>query len=55
MIEMIAGFLQDPFENRSTDIPMTAICRTIEINLLEMVGEDDIPEAITPDDKGVLM
>ncbi len=55
MIDMIARFLQDPFENRNSDIPMTNMCRTIEINLLQMIGETDIPEKTKPDAMGVLM
>ena len=55
IIELIAKYLQDPFENRPSDISMTAISRTIEINLLQMVGERDILEIIKPDKKGVLM
>ena len=55
MLENIAYFLQDPFMNRESDIPMSALCRTIEINLLELVEEDDIPEPLKPDSRGVLM
>ena len=55
MLESIAAFLQDPFMNRESDIPMSSICRTIEINLKELVGDSDIPEPISPDKNGVLM
>ena len=55
LIEGIARYLQDPFENRPSDIPMTTICRTIEINLLEMVKEEEIPEKLLPDERGILM
>lgn len=34
------------FENRITDIPMTAMCRTIERDLREMLGEKDLPEKL---------
>ncbi|MHC4959274.1 MAG: bestrophin family protein [Planctomycetota bacterium] len=53
-IELLARFLQDPFCNRSTDTPVTAIARTIEINLREMLDEPEIPDALTSID-GVLM
>jgi putative membrane protein len=33
---------------------MTAICRTIEIDLRQMLGEADLPDPIEPED-GVLM
>jgi len=55
VIEMIATYLQDPFENRPSDVAMTAISRNIEINLLQMIGAADVPESIKPDKKGILM
>jgi len=55
IIEMIATYLQDPFENRPSDVSMTAISRTIEINLLQMIGAGEVPESIKPDKKGILM
>ncbi len=54
MIEAIGRMLEDPFENDSMDTPMTAICRTIEINLREQLGETDLPKQLDPV-KGVLM
>ena len=55
MLENIAYFLQDPFMNRASDVPMTALCRTIEINLLELVNADNVPDPVQPDNNGVLM
>lgn len=37
---------EDPFENRITDVPMTAMCNTVERDLLETLGEHDLPEKI---------
>ncbi|UTW63876.1 hypothetical protein KFE98_06990 [bacterium SCSIO 12741] len=54
MIEAIAVFMQDPFENRPNDTPMTAISRTIEINIRQMLGETELPEAVKPEN-GVLL
>ncbi len=42
--------LADPFVDAVHDVPMTAICRTIEIDLLEMIGAD-APDAVTPVDE----
>ena len=39
LIEKMAIHLQDPFENKPTDTPMTAICGTIEKNLIQMIYE----------------
>jgi putative membrane protein len=54
LVELVARFLQDPFANRSTDTPVTAIARTIEINLRQMLDEPELPDALTSKD-GVLM
>ena len=34
---------EDPFENRITDVPLTALCNTIERDLKEMLGEAELP------------
>ncbi|KQB99238.1 bestrophin family protein [Pedobacter sp. Hv1] len=40
--------LVNPFETNSSSLPLNNISRTIEINLLQMIGETDIPEPIKP-------
>jgi putative membrane protein len=52
MAVQIGTDLRDPFANDIYDVPMTAMCRTIEIDLLQMMG-DPAPEKIEPV-KGVL-
>lgn len=42
-IERTAIILQDPFENATTDIPMTNLATTIEINIKELIGDKDLP------------
>lgn len=37
---------EDPFENRITDVPLTAMCNTIERDLKEMLGEIDLPKKL---------
>jgi putative membrane protein len=39
---------EDPFENRITDVPLTAMCNTIEIDLREMLGEKLLPIKAEP-------
>ncbi|MCV9927056.1 hypothetical protein OIU83_05310 [Flavobacterium sp. LS1R49] len=39
LIEKMAIHLQDPFENRPTDTPVTAISNVIEKNLMQMIHE----------------
>lgn len=50
LIEKSATHLQDPFRNRPSDIPVTAIARTIEINIRQMLEEKDVPEPAKPTD-----
>lgn len=48
MMELVGDYSENPFEGLGNDIPMLAICRTIEIDLREMLGEEDIPDTIKP-------
>ena len=54
MMELIGDYSENPFEGLGNDIPMLSLCRTIEIDLREMLGETELPEAIKPIN-GVLM
>ena len=49
-VEKTAFIMQDPFENSPVDTPMTSIAQTIEINILQMMGEKDVP---AKEDKGL--
>jgi putative membrane protein len=40
---------EDPFENRITDVPLSAMCNTIERDLREMLGETDLPKKLEPE------
>lgn len=42
-LSTIAQNLEDPFENTWYDVPMSAICRTIEVNLSQQAGIEEIP------------
>jgi ion channel-forming bestrophin family protein len=48
MMELIGDYSENPFEGLGNDIPMLALCRTIEIDLREMLGEKDLPPPIEP-------
>ena len=54
MMEVVADYTENPFQSMANDIPMMSLCRTIEIDLLEMLGETDLPSPIEAK-KGVLM
>ena len=48
VMELVGDYSENPFEGLLYDIPMLSICRTIEIDLLQMLGETDIPKPIEP-------
>lgn len=53
MIETIEISMHDPFDMEPSDTPMSAICRTIEIDLMQMSGAKKVPKPVTPVD-GIL-
>lgn len=47
IMELVGDYSENPFAGLMFDVPMLSICRTIEIDLLQMIGEnDDLPEPI---------
>ncbi|MCB9203260.1 MAG: hypothetical protein H6604_09490 [Flavobacteriales bacterium] len=54
MMEIIGDYSENPFQGMANDIPMLSLCRTIEIDLREMLNETDLPPAIEPVN-GILM
>jgi ion channel-forming bestrophin family protein len=53
-MEMIGDYSENPFEGLTNDIPMFSMCRTIEADLRQMIGDTDLPEPVKPVD-GILM
>jgi len=53
-IDALAKAIENPFENRVNDTAMTTISRTIEIDLLQMLGDVELPAPTKPVN-GVLM
>jgi putative membrane protein len=45
-LEQVGESTENPFEGGANDIPITSMCRTIEIDLREILGETDLPPAI---------
>ena len=54
MMETIGDYSENPFQGMANDIPMLSLCRTIEIDLREMLNETDLPPAVIAKN-GVLM
>ena len=42
-MEKIGEATENPFEGGANDVPISTLCRTIEIDLREMLDETDIP------------
>ncbi|WP_426491374.1 hypothetical protein [Hymenobacter sp. 102] len=53
-IELVGDMSEDPFENRMNDVPMTALCRSIEVDLRQMLGESVLPAVARPVDSVLL-
>jgi len=47
-IDKIGSASENPFEGGSNDTPITALSRTIEIDLREMLGESEVPPPLQP-------
>ncbi len=48
-LDALAEELEDPFGTENNDLPLDAICNAIEIDLLQMNDERDIPAKRIPD------
>ena len=53
VIERTGRDTEEPLEEDPSDIPMSSLCRTIEIDLRQMLGETDLPQPLQPI-KGVI-
>jgi len=54
MMEVVGDYSENPFQGMANDIPMMSLCRIIETDLREMLGETELPPAVQAKD-GVLM
>lgn len=54
MMELVGDYSENPFQGMANDIPMLSLCRTIEIDLREMLGETELPPAVKAKN-GILM
>ncbi len=49
-MEQIGEYSENPFDNAVNDIPLSAICRNIEIDIKEFLGETELPAKLNPVD-----
>jgi putative membrane protein len=54
LVDRIGDYSENPFESAYNDVPISSISRIIEIDLLEMLGEKDVPQPY-PVENGFLM
>ncbi len=54
MMEAVGDHSENPFQGMLSDIPMFSLCRAIEIDLREMLGETNLPPKIQSKN-GILM
>ena len=48
VMELVGDYSENPFEGLSNDVPMLALSCSIEIDLLQQLGEADLPTPIQP-------
>lgn len=48
-MEKTTRHLQDPFRNKPTDTSVTAIARTIKINIKQILKEPEVPQPLAPE------
>jgi ion channel-forming bestrophin family protein len=53
-MEQIGEFSENPFDNAINDVPLSAICTTIETDVREFVGDDTMPPKAAPVDDVLL-
>ncbi len=48
VLDRIGDIIQDPFSTNFNGLPLSAICRTIEVDLRRQLGETEVPPLLTP-------
>lgn len=53
-LDQVGESTENPFEGSAHDVPISQISRTIEIDMKEILGENNLPEALLPKNHVVL-
>jgi putative membrane protein len=48
-LDQVGESTENPFEGGANDVPISQMCRTIEIDLREILGETDLPPVVRPE------
>jgi putative membrane protein len=49
-LDAVGDEIEEPFGLRPNDLPLDAICRTLEIDMLQSLGDKDVPPPLQPVD-----
>jgi putative membrane protein len=49
-LDALGDEIEDPFVTSAHHLPLVSLCRSIEITLLETLGEENLPPPIRPQD-----
>lgn len=53
-LEQVGQSTENPFEGSANDVPITQICRKIEVELMQMIGEPNPPPLLEPENDIIL-
>jgi putative membrane protein len=53
-LDQVGESTENPFEGGANDVPMAQICRLLEIELKQMLGESDLPSLLKPKNNIIL-
>ena len=53
-LDRVGESTESPFEGSANDVPISQMCRAVEIDLREMLGETDLPPLLQPQNNIVL-
>jgi ion channel-forming bestrophin family protein len=53
-LEQVGESTENPFEGNANDVPISQMSRAVEIDIREMLGEVDLPQALQPQNNIVL-
>lgn len=53
-LDRVGESTENPFEGSANDVPISQMCRAVEIDLREMLGETDLPPLLQPKNSIVL-
>ena len=53
-LDQVGESTENPFEGGANDVPMAQVCRLLEIELRQMLGETEVPSLLKPKNSIIL-